>query len=59
MKAKEEVYYILRGRAEVVDDGQVQELGPGEAVLTGNGRSHAIANVGDEPVELLAVILTY
>lgn len=56
---EEEVYFILRGRAKVVDDGKEQELRPGDAVLTGGGKSHAIANAGDEPVELVAVILTY
>mgnify|MGYP000889324647 CR=1 FL=1 len=56
---EEEVYYILKGRAKVVDDGEERELRPGDAVLTGGGRSHSIANAGEEPVELLAVILTY
>ena len=57
--SEEEVYYILRGRARVMDDGQERELEPGDAVLTGGGRSHAIANAGDEPLEFMAVILTY
>jgi mannose-6-phosphate isomerase-like protein (cupin superfamily) len=58
-ESEEEVYYILQGRAKVVDDGEERELKPGDAVLTGDGRSHSIANIGDEALELMAVILTY
>jgi mannose-6-phosphate isomerase-like protein (cupin superfamily) len=57
--SEEEVYYILKGRAKVVDDGEERELQPGDAVLTGGGASHSIANIGEETLELLAVILTY
>lgn len=35
------------------------ELGPGDTILTGNGDGHAIRCVGDEPLELIAVISTY
>ena len=43
----------------MVDDGEERELQPGDAVLTGGGASHSIANIGEETLELLAVILTY
>lgn len=56
---EEEAYYILRGRARVVDGEKIGELGPGDAILTGNGGSHAIENIGDEPLEFMAVVLTY
>jgi mannose-6-phosphate isomerase-like protein (cupin superfamily) len=58
-EGEEEVFYILRGRAIVKEDGAVSEVGPGDAVLTGGGSGHSIENGGDEPVEILAVILTY
>ncbi len=56
---EEEIYYILSGSALVEDDGQTREIGPGDAVLTGNGSTHSIANNGTEPLEFVAVILTY
>jgi mannose-6-phosphate isomerase-like protein (cupin superfamily) len=37
----------------------VVELNPGDTILTGNGDGHAIRCIGDEPLELIAVISTY
>jgi mannose-6-phosphate isomerase-like protein (cupin superfamily) len=56
---EEEIYYILQGRGEVLDDDLLQKVGPGDAVLTGDGKGHSIKNIGDESLELLAVILLY
>ena len=58
-KEEEEVFYVLKGRARVTEDGASFELGPGEAAITGGGRTHALANIGEEDLEVLAVILTY
>ncbi len=57
--AEEEVFVIIRGRAEADDNGEIVELETGDTILTGNGDGHAIRNIGDEPLELLAVISTY
>jgi len=56
---EEEIYYILKGRAEVLDGDLVREVGPGDAVLTGGGAGHSIKNIGTESLEFLAVILLY
>jgi mannose-6-phosphate isomerase-like protein (cupin superfamily) len=56
---EEEVFYILRGTATVTDQGAISTLGAGDAILTGGGGGHAIANNGSDTVELLAVILVY
>ena len=56
---EEELFYVLRGKARLTEDGTDYELKPNDAALTGGGRSHALANIGDEPLEVLAVILTY
>jgi len=58
-EGEDELYVITRGRARLSDDGVESLLAPGDAVLTGRGASHAIANAGDEPLELLAVIVLY
>ena len=56
---EEEVFYILSGSGVVNDNGVATPVGPGDAVLTGGGAGHAIENRGDEPLELMAVILSY
>jgi mannose-6-phosphate isomerase-like protein (cupin superfamily) len=55
--AEEEVFYILSGRGTVTENGVSTIVGPGDAVLTGGGAGHAIANGESEPLELMAVIL--
>ncbi|HHY36913.1 MAG TPA: cupin domain-containing protein [Firmicutes bacterium] len=54
-----EIYYILHGQGRVNDNGNIQVVGPGDAVLTGGGASHSIENIGEEPLEFFAVILLY
>ena len=56
---EDEVYVILRGRGIVDEGGQKVQVAAGDTVLTGNGAGHAIAAVGTEPLEMLAVIMTY
>ena len=56
---EEEVYYILSGQGVVNDGGDIRTLYPGDSVYTGNGGSHSIENQGNEPLEFLAVVLTY
>jgi mannose-6-phosphate isomerase-like protein (cupin superfamily) len=56
---EEEVFYIIRGRGRVVDDGVEQEVSEGDAILTGGGKSHSIENTGDDDLELMAVILLF
>jgi mannose-6-phosphate isomerase-like protein (cupin superfamily) len=56
---EEEVFYILSGTGIVNDQGVTSSVGPGDAVLTGGGNGHSIANPGTAPLELLAVILLF
>jgi len=58
-KSEEEIFYILSGAALVNDNGKTRTVGAGDAILTGDGAGHSIENKGREPVELMAVILTY
>ena len=56
---EDELYVILKGQG-LLDDGQSRsEVTAGDAILTGNGETHAIANTGDTDLEILAVIMTY
>ena len=56
---EEEIFYFISGRGSVDDNGVSKEVGPGYAMLTGNGNGHSVRNVGSEPLVLLAVILLY
>ena len=52
-----ETYYILSGRGLLNDTGTISEVGPGDVTFTGTGEGHSIEAIGDEPVEMIALIL--
>ena len=54
---EEEIFYILSGEGEVRESDVPDHVGPGDAVLTGGGAGHSIANTGTQPLDLMAVIL--
>ncbi len=53
---KDEIYYIVSGRGLYVLDGRQYEVGPGHALLTRSGSTHALQQRGDED---LVVMLAY
>ena len=58
-EAEDELYIIERG-VGILDDGCNKiKVEPGDAILTGNGECHSISNAGNEPLELIAVIMSY
>lgn len=57
--SEEEIYYILKGEATVIDNGEPVIVGPGDAVMTRDGASHAIVNSGSETCEFMAIINLY
>jgi mannose-6-phosphate isomerase-like protein (cupin superfamily) len=52
-----ETYYILSGIGEFNDNGTLKTVHPGDVTFTPAGQGHGIRNVGDEPLELIALIL--
>ncbi len=52
-----ELYYILKGEAQVSDNGQPFTLYPGDMMQCRDGDSHSVENRGQEDLEFLAVIL--
>ena len=52
-----ETYYILRGTAKFCDNGEEVILHAGDVAYTPDGCSHGIENVGDEPLEFVALIV--
>ena len=49
----EEIYFVLRGRAEFSLDGDVSTLMAGDAVVIPPGAPHQICNIGDEDLVFL------
>jgi mannose-6-phosphate isomerase-like protein (cupin superfamily) len=52
-----EVYYILQGTGRYRDNDDVLSIGPGDLALVEDQNSHAIENIGDVPMKLIALIL--
>ncbi|MEZ0472839.1 cupin domain-containing protein [Luteimonas sp. B3_2_R+30] len=52
---KDEIYYVLSGRGVFVLDGEAHEVGPGDAMLTRPGSTHALQQAGDADLEILIV----
>lgn len=56
---EDEVYIVLSGTGELDDGAKKTTVKSGDAILTGNGESHAIRSAGPEPLEIIAVIMCY
>ncbi|HJD24349.1 MAG TPA: cupin domain-containing protein [Firmicutes bacterium] len=57
-EGEEELFYFLSGTAEFNDNGVTHTVHAGDATVTGSGQGHSVRNLGEEPVEILAVIAT-
>lgn len=52
-----EYYIILEGEGEVKEQDGTKSVGVGDVVVTGNGESHSIRNIGSRPLTMAAVII--
>ncbi len=52
---KDEIYYILSGRGELMLDGHYREVGAGDAILTRRGSRHGLRQRGDEDLVIFVV----
>lgn len=52
---KDEIYYVLSGRGVLTLNDEVNEVGPGDAILTRNGDRHALVQQGHEDLVLYIV----
>jgi len=52
-----EAYYILKGKALVIDNGEEVTLEPGDCNICPDGQSHGIKNIGEDDLEYIAIIL--
>ena len=56
---EEEIFVILKGKGRIQDGDDTQEVGVGDTILTGDGAGHAVESIGDEALEMMAVIVQY
>jgi mannose-6-phosphate isomerase-like protein (cupin superfamily) len=49
----EEVYYILRGQAQLTVDDETSTVGPGDTIVIAPGAHHKIVNGGDTDVVMV------
>lgn len=52
-----ETYYILSGTGRYNDNGTIMTVHAGDVTYTAPGEGHGIEAIGDEPVEMIALIL--
>jgi mannose-6-phosphate isomerase-like protein (cupin superfamily) len=55
MQKDDEIYYILSGRAELTMNGETSVVDGGTAILTRNGASHGLRQMGDEDLIIIIV----
>lgn len=58
-ETEDEVYIVTSGTGLLDDGNGEKRVNAGDAVLTGNGESHAIRNDGETDLEIIAVIMCY
>ena len=56
---EEEVFIVLTGKALINDNGTEKEVTAGDAILTGNGAGHAVKNIGNEILRMVALIVPF
>jgi mannose-6-phosphate isomerase-like protein (cupin superfamily) len=56
---EEEIFVVLKGRGRISEGDGTADVMPGDTIRTGDGAGHGVESIGDEPLELLAVILQY
>lgn len=52
-----ETFYILSGKGAYDDNGSVHPVQTGDSTYTASGFGHGIANMGDENLVLMALII--
>jgi len=53
-----ETFHILEGTATMNDNGQETTLKPGDTCVTYDGQKHSVKNNANEPLKIMAVIIT-
>lgn len=56
-KGDSETYYILSGKGRYNDNGVMTTVEAGDVTYTPPGQGHGLECLGDEPIEMIALIL--
>ena len=56
---EDELYLVQKGSGIITDGGKDFSIGAGDAIVTGQGSSHAVRNTGSEDLIITAVIVKY
>ncbi|MBN1688377.1 MAG: cupin domain-containing protein [Candidatus Omnitrophica bacterium] len=56
---EDEIFIIQKGRGRMMDNQKEIIVEEGDAVLTGQGGTHTIENIGEEDLVVTAVIMKY
>ena len=54
-----EVYYILKGTGQVLEKNKTYTVNEGDVVYTSHEEEHSIENIGDDELEMLAVVINH
>ena len=52
-----ESFFIIKGEAEISDNGELVTVSEGDSILTRSGEGHSVRNVGACTLEMMALIL--
>lgn len=52
-----ETYYILSGTGRYNDNGNITNISAGDVAYCAPGHGHGLACIGNEPIEMIALIL--
>ncbi|HAR62851.1 MAG: cupin [Candidatus Margulisiibacteriota bacterium] len=56
---EDEIYLVLKGKA-LLSDGTIETIiEAGDSSITGKGESHSIKNIGEDNLEIIAIIMKY
>ena len=51
------IHYFLSGEGQYNDNGKLVSVSAGDVTFTPDGEGHGIANVGETPLEFIALII--
>lgn len=54
-----EVYYILKGNGKVQETNGAYLVDEGDVVYTSHGEEHSLINIGENELEMIAVIINH
>lgn len=58
-ETEDEIYLVLSGAGQILENGAWTPIRAGDAILTGKGGAHSVENNGSEPLVIAAVIILY